>query len=277
MTLTAQIAEGTVALTRARGEIVLAAKRRGARSVLGHLRQAGSLRALFPRGAAAALEAVILNTAGGLTGGDRMRIAASAGAGAALTIATQAAERVYRALPGQRAAATVALTLEAGARIDWLPQETILYDGAALDRRLRVTLPADATALIVEPLILGRAAHGEVVRQAHLTDRWEVWRDDALVFADALRLTGDIAAMMARPAIGGGAGALAALLYVGPDAARRRDPLRAALGDAGGASLLRDGVLFARLLAPDGFTLRACLIPAIATLAQGPLPKVWRL
>jgi len=264
------------ALPRARGEVALIAKRRGAASVLGHLRQAGSLKALFPRGGDT-LDAVVLNTAGGLTGGDRMRIMAEAGPGAALILSTQASERVYRALPGSRAVATVSLTVQEGARIDWLPQETILYDGAALDRRLRLTLAADAGALLVEPLILGRAAMGEVVRSAHLTDHWRVWRDGALVFADGLRLAGDIAALMDRAAIGGGARALASLLYVAPDAAARRDALRAALGDAGGASLVRDGVLFARLLAADGFTLRARLIPAIATLAQGPLPKVWRL
>jgi len=264
-------------LPRARGEVVLSAKRRGAASVLDRLRQAGSLKALFPRSSGGPLEAVVLNTAGGLTGGDRMRLSAEAGPGTALTLSTQAAERVYRALPGSKAGAGVSLTAMAGARIEWLPQETILYDGAALDRRLRLTLAADAAALVVEPLILGRAAMGEVVRDAHLTDRWEVTRDGALIFADALRLSGDIAALMDRAAIGGGARAMATLLYIGPDAAARREALRAAVGDAGGASLVRDGVLFARMLAADGFALRARLIPAIATLAQGPLPKVWRL
>lgn len=250
---------------------------RAGHSVLAQFRHAGSFKLLFPRGEGPALEAVLLNTSGGMTGGDVFRVTIGAEDGAALTLSTQAAERAYRARPGERAALSVALNVAPGGRIDWLPQETILYDGAAMDRRLRIDIAPGAAALVVEPLILGRAAMGEVVRDAHLTDRWEVWQDGALVFADALRLTGDPSALMDRAGAGDGARAMAALLYIGRDAAARRARLAAALGPAGGASLVQDGVLFARLLAPDGFGLRARLIPAIATLRDGPLPKVWRL
>lgn len=264
-------------LTRARGLARVVARLRDGQSVLSEVRHEGALRLLFPRHRGGALDAVLLNTAGGLTGGDLLRVHATAEVAAALTLATQAAERAYRARPGERAAVSVALRLADNARIDWLPQETILYDGAALDRRLRVDLPESAVALIVEPLILGRMAMGEVVQAASLTDRWEIRRDGSLIFADALRLTGGLAALMDRAGVGGGARAMATILYLGRDAAGRRASLAAALGDAGGASLVEDGVLFARLLAPDGFALRARLIPAIATLRAGPLPKVWRL
>ena len=264
-------------LTRSQGEARVSVRLRDGGSVLSQVRQAGSFKMLFPRGEGPALEAVLLNTSGGMTGGDRFRALANVDAGAALTLSTQAAERAYRARPKERATLSVGLTLAPGARIDWLPQETILYDGAALDRRLRIDLAPGATALVVEPLIIGRTAMGEVVRDAHLTDRWEVWQDGALIFADALRLTGDPSALMDRAGAGGGARAMAALLYLGRDAGARRAALADALGATGGASLVQDGVLFGRVLASDGFFLRKRLIPAIATLRDGPLPKVWRL
>ncbi len=241
------------------------------------LRQSGSLKALFPRPVGAALEAVFLNTAGGLTGGDRMQIEAEVEAGAHLTLSSQAAERAYRAAKDDRARVTLALKVGPGARIDWLPQETILYDGAALDRNLQADLARDGRLLLVEPIIFGRAAMGETVRSGLLRDHWRVRRAGELVFADVLRLQGDIAATLTRAGIAGGAGAMASVLYVGPDAAARLTGLRQLLPDTAGCSLIREGVLFSRMLAGDGFALRAVLIPAVEYLSAAPLPKVWRL
>jgi urease accessory protein len=250
----------------------------GARNRLVDLRQQGSLKALFPRvPVGAPLEAVFLNTSGGLTGGDRMRIAAVAREGARIVLSSQAAERIYRAPPGPEAVVDVALSIGPGARIDWLPQETILFDGGAVARRLTVDMAEDARALIVEPVILGRAAMGEVVREARFRDRWTVTRGGEVVFADALRLEGDIAALMDRPAIAGGARAWASVLFVAPEAETFLVPLRALLGPASGVSLIREGVLFARVLAQDGFEMRRVLIPVVERLAQAALPKVWRL
>lgn len=155
-------------------------------SRLSDLRQQGSLRALFPRGTGPAVEAVLLNTAGGLTGGDVMSVAAHAAPGTRLRLSTQAAERIYRAIEGTQARAEVRLQAEGDGRIDWLPQETILFDGARLDRRLLADLAPEATCLLVEPLVFGRLAHGEEVRTGRLRDRWEVRRGGRLVFADAL-------------------------------------------------------------------------------------------
>lgn len=262
---------------RARGLLRIAARREGAATRLSGLRQEGSLKALFPRDAGSALQAVFLNTAGGLTGGDVMRIAARAEPGAHLVLSSQAAERGYRAMAGEVAQVAVELSVAAGGRLDWLPQETILFEGAALNRRLGIELAADARALVVEPLILGRAAMGEDPRDAAIADRWELRRDGALVFADALRMAGDLAALCDRRAVGAGARAFASLLYAGPDAAAALGDLRRLLGPSGGASLVREGVLFARIAAPDGFLLRRRLIPAIERLSATPLPKVWRL
>lgn len=266
-----------VAPPRAIGELRLRSVVVGGRTRIADLRQGGSLKALFPRPQGAALDVVFLNTAGGLTGGDRMQIEARADAGAHLVISSQAAERAYRAQPGQVARVAVRLAAGPEARIDWLPQETILFDGAALDRRLTLDLAAGARALVVEPLILGRTAMGEEVRQLQFCDRWHVRMDGDLVFADALRAIGDGAALFDRPGVAGHARALAGVLYAGPDAEALLDPVRALLPATAGASLVRAGLLFLRFLAADGFVLRRDLIPALELLGGAELPKVWRL
>jgi urease accessory protein len=173
---------------------------------------------------------------------------------------------------------TTTLTVADGARIDWIPQETILFNHAALERRLNVHLAPGATLLLAEPLILGRAAMGEVVRSAHLRDRIAVWRGGAPLFADALRLDGDVSARMARPGTLDGAGALASVLLVSALAENHLGPARVLLtARNAGVSLIAPGVLFARLAAVDGYALRALLMPLVALLRGGPLPRVWTM
>lgn len=262
---------------RAIGAVRLVARQGENSSQIAGLRQSGSLKLLFPRPNGAALDAVILNTAGGLTGGDKMQVDVTAEPAAHVTLSSQAAERAYRAVGSTCATVDVRLTVGAGARIDWLPQETILYDGAALTRTVRVDLHPTARALLVEPVIFGRKAMGEIVRDARLHDRWEVRVDGALHFVDALRLQGDLACQLSRAGVAGGAGAMAAVLYAGPDAAACLPRLRVLLPPTAGVSLIRDGVLIVRLLAADGFGLRKALIPVLEYLGDAPLPKVWRL
>lgn len=250
---------------------------RSGRSHIRTLRQSGALKVLFPRPSGSALQAVFLNTAGGLTGGDRMQIEVGVEPGAHLILSSQAAERGYRALGQSRAMVKLSLTAAARGRIDWLPQETILFDGAAMSRSLQADLARDACLLLVEPLIFGRTAMGEKLRTGLFHDSWRVRQAGELVFADALRLHGDITASLTRAGVAGGAGAMASVLYVGQDAAAHLAPLRQLLPDTAGCSLIRDGVLFARFLAGDGFDLRRMLIPAVEYLHAAPLPKVWRL
>jgi urease accessory protein len=260
---------------RAEGALHLRAKCRDGQSVIADLRQQGSMKALFPRAHGTALEAVFLNTAGGLTGGDRMALDISAEKGAHIVLSSQAAERGYAALDGQSAQVDLSLRVAAGARIDWLPQETILFDRAAIRRRLAVDLAQGAEALIVEPLIFGRTAMGEVVHDLRFTDQWRIRRDGRLIYADNLRIIGDVKALLARPGLGQGAGALATLCLISPRAAAVAGALD--LPDCAGASLLADDLLLIRLLAADGFALRACLFPLIAALSDAPAPRVWRL
>ncbi len=262
---------------RAIGALRLSVSHERASSQIRALRQSGSLKALFPRPIGPALEVVLLNTAGGLTGGDRMQTEVEAEPGAQVILSSQAAERAYRALGHSRAEVTLRLQAGAGARIDWLPQETILYDGSALARTLQADLAPTARMLLVEPVIFGRTAMGEVVKTGLLRDRWLVRRAGELIFADALLLEGNFAAHLTASGVAGGAGAMASVLYVGPDAAGYVTALRGLMPPTAGCSLVRDGVLFARLLAGDGFDLRRMLIPVIEYLSAAPLPKVWRL
>ncbi len=260
---------------RARGALEIATKPApGGGTALARLRQQGALRALFPRGGG--LTAVALNTSGGVTGGDRFTVTAEAAADTRLTVTTQAAERLYRAQPGETGRIETRLTVGAGARLDWVPQETIVFDGAAVDRRLGAEVAPDGTLVIVEPLVLGRTAMGERVQDLRLRDRITVMRAGEMVFADRIAMTGDAAAIMAHPATGGGAGALAALIVITPQAERHLEPLRQLLVGAGGVSLIRPGVCFARVIAPDSFELRKSLLPALAQVGVA-LPRVWSL
>ena len=245
-------------------------------SVIDTLRQAGSSKLVFPRGAMATeLQAVLVNTAGGITGGDRFSLAATAGPGTHLTLTTQAAERAYGAQPGETGRLRNRLTVEAGAAMHWLPQETILFEKSALRRDMQVDLAADARLLFVETVVLGRAAMGEDLHDITFADRVEIRRAGTPVFLDAAQLTGDAQAQMARNA--GGARAFASLVYVAPDAEALLGPVRETLSPTAGASLLGPELLHLRALAPDGFTLRQTLVPALQLLRQGPLPRTWMI
>lgn len=261
---------------RAIGEAVLRVKARDAGTHIDTLRQSGALKLLFPR-TAGSFQAILVNTAGGITGGDRFRIRAEAGPGTSLTLSTQAAERAYRAQPRQTGSLDTQLSVAEEAALHWLPQETILFEGAALRRGLTVDLAPSARFLMVEPVIFGRQAMREEVRDLAFDDRIEVRRAGMPLYLDGMRWHGDAAAQLDRPALGGGARALASLVYAAPDAAAHLEALRDLLGATGGASLLGPDLLVARLLARDGFTLRRALLPALDRLTRMTLPKSWRL
>jgi len=249
----------------------------GRASVLDGLRQSGSLKALFPRTTGGDLQAVLVNTAGGITGGDVFDTVFRAGETTRLVVTTQAAERAYKAQPGQTGTLRNHLFVGKNARISWLPQETILYNHCALSRSLTVDMEDSASLLLVEPLVFGRAAMGERLTQAQFGDRIEVRRSGETVFLDAMRLEGDVAAHLAQRHVGAGAGALTTLVYIAPDAEARLAPVRAMLPDAGGASLIGEDLLVMRLLAPDSFVLRQSLVPVLNFLTQDSLPRPWMI
>lgn len=262
---------------RALGQAMVRSKQRDGLSVLSDFRTSGCLKTLFPRGDKDRLTGVFLNTAGGITGGDRLKFRAEAGDGSRLCLTTQAAERIYRAQPNEIGHVANHLTIAPGARLDWLPQETILFDNGALDRTLSVQMAEDSRLLAVESLILGRSAMGETLTATHLRDRIRVRRGDDLVFADTLRLETDTLPQLGGKAMLDGAGAMTSILFIAPEAEAHLPQLRSMMPETGGVSLIRPGVLFARILAQDSFVLRQSMIPVLTHLNGANLPRTWMI
>jgi urease accessory protein len=234
------------------------------------LREFGASKLRMPVGSR---EAFLINTGGGIAGGDQFEFQISCAAGAKLMVTSQAAERVYRTL-GPPATITCAIDVLANADMFWVPQETIFFDGAALRRDYRVNLAKGAKFLAVEAIVFGRSEMGETIATISLHDRWRIFRDGQLVHADDFRIEG---ALPHSKATLNGAAAMATIIYMADDAAPLLDGVRLALGENGGASAW-NGKLIARVLAKDGFHLRKTLIPVLYAIAGGTaLPKTWTL
>ncbi len=264
-------------LQRAEGKARISFKHADGRSRIDGLYQQGCLKLRLPRNGAADPEAVMINTAGGLTDGDHLTIEASWKAGSSAVVTTQACERIYKS----RAAAArieTRLTLEENANAFWLPQETILFDGGRLERQVQVALQGNARLIACEAVIFGRPAMGETVHSGLLRDAWRIERDGKLLFLDRLGFEGDIAAQLDRRAVGDGARALASVLVCAPDTTGLCDLIRPVIDRPdviGGCSDLGSGVVLTRLLAPSGQKLRGALIPLLERLRGGELPRVW--
>ncbi len=265
-------------LQRSQGEVRLAFKRApDGRTALDDFYQQGCMKARLPRQIDATHEAVLINTAGGLTGGDDIRVSARFASGTNAVLTTQACERIYKASAGSAHVGSK-LVIAAGANVRWLPQETILFDGASLSRKMHADVEEGASLLACESIILGRPAMGEYVHCARLTDEWTISIGGRPVFIDRLGLDGDLSAELNRAAVGNGARCFASIMAAGPDTARHSATARrliASCGLAGGASDLGD-VMLARLLAPNSHELRAALLPLLEALDETPLPRVWR-
>ena len=271
--------DGTrLAAPRPRDKIRLSLRVRSGETVLDRLYQSGALRARLPRREQGGwTSAVLINTGGGVVAGDDLAVALAAGEGAACTVTTQAAEKLYRALPGASPARlSTRITIASGAALEYLPQETILYDGSAMTRHLHVEMAADARFLGMESLVFGRAAKGETVLRARIADTISLRRAGKPLFRDALRLPHAVAEALDRPAIGKGARALATILLVSADAEGRIDDVREILGDADAGASAWNGMLVTRILALDGATLRRTVMAVLSALREGrPEPRSW--
>jgi urease accessory protein len=272
---------------RAFGRLRIAFDRRGEQTVLAVLRQEGCFKARHPRPEPGAItETVLLNTSGGITGGDDLAAVIEARAGTHFVVTTQAAERFYKASPASAPATIRAdLAVAEGALLEWLPQETILFDRASVDRTLSVDLAPGARFLGVESLIFGRQAMGETVAEISLRDRIIIRRGGKLILQDATRLEGTVGTLMGRAGTFADARAMATIVFASPEAEALLTPLRARLG----TGLLPDammeagvsawnGLVLVRLLARNGAGLRAAVIAALDILRGGAaLPRVWQL
>ncbi len=265
--------ENAKAMQRAKGRAEVGFAARG----LTRLYQSGCCKVRLPKGGYPTPGAVFINTSGGVTSGDRLHYVAEVGAEAALDVTTQAAERIYRANGGS-AHISNSLTLGENSRLDWLPQETILFEGAALKRQLDIEMGESASLLALETVVLGRRAMGETLQLVALSDHWRIRRGGRLAYADALRFNAPTLQTRSAATLGGHR-ALATLLYVAPDAEARLSQARSLLPFPGveAAASAWNGLLTLRFLAPDAQPLRAALISFLTRFRGRPLPRVWQM
>jgi urease accessory protein len=263
------------AANRAVGRIAFAAHAVAGMTRRARLREAGALRLRCPGPPSPELEALIINTAGGVAGGDDFDIDIAVGAAARLVVTTAAAEKIYRSI-GPDATIDVKLKVGAGAELAWLPRETILFDQARLKRVIDVDLAADARLTFVESMIFGRSGMGEVVEHGHLFDRWRIRRGGRLIHAEALQLDGTIASRLTQPAVAKGSVAIGTVLLVpGDDAsASRVRALAAGFSSEVGVSAW-NGFAVIRLCAADGAALRSDLLTIVRALRETPMPRLW--
>jgi urease accessory protein len=266
-----------IAPQRTKGTARLVAKSDGGKTRLDVFFQESAAKIRIPQSYDGRMEAVLINTSGGLTGGDRIAWQVEAGQNCHVTVTTQACERIYKSSSGH-AQVAAALKADAHSTLHWLPQETILFDQGALRRTLDVDLDPSAEFIGLEAVLLGRKAMGETVETGLFRDRWRIRKGGRLIHAEDICLSGDLKALIARSAVLGGGRAFATLLYLGPHAEALLRGLRALLGETSAGASLWNGKLVVRLVAPEGYDLRKKLIPAISLLRNGePAPKVWSL
>jgi urease accessory protein len=272
---TTSTASAIFAANRARGAVSFDVHRVEGVTRRRHLHESGSLRVRFPSPEAEGLSAVFVNTAGGIAGGDRFDIEISAGEGSRLAVTTAAAEKVYRAA-GPAARLNIALKAEASSHLAWLPQETILFDRARVERRIDIELAESASLLLCEIVVFGRAAMGERMLSGEFVDRWRLSRGGRLVFAENIRLDGDIGETLARPAVANGGAAIGTALIVPGDEAlvgRIREVTASFAGEVGISSW--NGFAMARFCAQDAGKLRADMMAVIGRASGSALPRLW--
>jgi len=206
------------------GRIVLSGSEKGTSII--DVFQRFPIRIMFPRVDGCAIkEAVLVNTAGGIAGGDQFETAVTALTNASITVTSQAAEKVYRAL-SQPAHIATKLKVCEGAKLAWLPQETITFNCARLNRETEIELSSGAELLALEWLVLGRLAHGEEMLGGHITDSWRVRKDGRLIWADTFRATDEMFPYLRGKALLSNCKAIATLIYFGPHLERRLEFLR---------------------------------------------------
>ena len=265
----------TFASNRAVSRVALAVARHAGVTRRARVHEEGSLRVRCPGPPAAELEAVLVNTAGGIAGGDHCEIDVNVAPGAALVVTTAAAEKIYRTL-APAATVDVKLAVGSGGALAWLPQETILFDRSRLERSITIDLAEDARLVLAEVIVFGRSGMGETVHAGALFDRWRLRRGGRLVHAEGVRLDGAVAARLAEPAIAKGGIAIATVLLApGDDSAvvAIRAFGESFRGEVGASAW--NGIAVVRLAAADGAALRHDLVKVLSVVRAAPLPRLW--
>jgi len=263
--------EGT--LQRSRGSAAVAFRD----GDLERLYQSGAAKALLPRCHGRAHEVVLVNTAGGITGGDRYGYECTASA-ADVVVTTQAAERAYRSSIDRNAVMNVKLSATNRASLHWLPQETILFNESRIDRRIEVDLDTHSECLVLESLVFGRHAMGETLQTCQFSDRWRIRRDGQLVHAEAVSLARDVPALLTAAAGADGAQMAATLVYVGPRLDEVRADIAAVIPTLSSRVALSgwQGRLVVRLIAAETMRGKADVSQILNSMRGQQVPRVWQ-
>jgi len=221
-------------------------------------------------------QAVLVTTSGGVTGGDVLKMAIEVGPGGEALAVTQAAEKIYRASKSSDPCTMdIAVTAGEGAILDWLPQETIVFEGARLRRRTIADIAAGGSLLACEMVVLGRAASGERFTQGLLLDAWSVRRAGKLVWTDALRIEGETP----KGAGFGDANALATVIGVWDEPRPRFEQARTLLDAAervrAGVTLV-NGIMVARVMG-EATAVRTAVTRFLGAFRGRGLPRVWHI
>ncbi|MBU2889344.1 urease accessory protein UreD [Celeribacter halophilus] len=243
------------------------------------LHQSGSAKAMMPKVHSHVPEVVFLNTSGGLTAGDQLDYRLEVEAGGQLIGTTQTAERAYASVSqGANAEVSVALVAGAGATLEWLPQETILFERSRLSRRTKAEIAGDARFLFVESLVLGRAAMGEVIESLHLTDRRDIRRAGRLEFMEPLEIDAGLLATRDHPATLNGARAIATVGLFDQGAEGMAGLVKQITQEGVTAGVSGwNGKLVIRAMAADGYPLRRYVAQVLKKIRQAELPRVWQV
>jgi urease accessory protein len=273
--MTALSTDADLSAIRARGRIVLAVENVSDVTRRHRVHESGSLRVRFPRTPSRELEAVLVNTGGGMTGGDVFNIDVSVDERARLLMTTTAAEKIYRSL-GPPVAMNIRLEVATGAMLTWLPQETILFDKAVLHRTIAVDLAEDARLVMLEPIVFGRTGMGESVNRGVLHDHWRIRRNGKLIYAEGTRIDGAVSQELNEAAVANGGVAIATALVAPADETlvdaihERQSGFR---GEVGASAW--SGRAVVRFCARDGAALRHDITCALRIIRSEPLPRLW--
>lgn len=242
------------------------------------LYQSGCAKIMLPKSYCTIPEAIIVNTGGGLTGGDRFHIHAGVSEGANLCVSSQTAERIYRSIGGQ-AKVLNNIKVGAGCALEWLPQETILFEGAALHRKFEAHLETNSSFLALETLVLGRAEMGEVLTSLNFNDQWRIWRDGKIIYGDGLRIGAQAMDNLAQPAVFGPNRALAVLLYVAPDANERLDEAKSLLRELNVEAAVSawNGMMVVRFICEEANMMRSAIKKYLLGFRGRDMPRVWHI
>jgi urease accessory protein len=244
--------------------------------------QKSPIRVLFPRiGDDRTKEAALVNTSGGVAGGDRLQFSVTAAGGASIAVTTQAAERIYRALD-QFAHINTKLKVSDTAKLAWLPQETIVFNHARLCRLTEVEIAPRSELLALECLVFGREARGEKLSAGAIVDTWRVRKNGRLQWGDTFRLTDEVFAHLTRKALLWDSIALATLVYFGPDLKKLMQLIRdqASSFDCHCGATSVAGIVVARFTAGSAFELKAALRNLLQEFGEElatpfGVPKMW--